>query len=243
MGASSRSFISPNDQRGTVILVLENEVDPDTRYFVPEIVRYLPDEVTIHDAVHEGGRPSFRDIDGVVLAGSTAGVYDADEHSWIAEEKTFVHDLLTHQIPTLGICFGHQLVNDALGGRIEHQGLKAELVEANLRDDPLFESVSSTIPAVHGDVVVKSGSGMESIASVENYEFFAARHADAPIWTIQYHPEFTARLRERIARDFGWRENDHSFEDVTASRTLSNFSRLVDGVAESETNRNRSEGR
>jgi len=210
-----------------MLLVVENEVDPKTRYFVPEIVRHLPAEVTVHDAVADGGQPSLRGIDGVVLAGSTAGVSDAADRPWIGAEREFVRELFDRRLPTLGICFGHQLVNDALGGCVEHRGLRAELVDAELRDDPLFESVSSTIPAVHGDAVVKAGDGMESIASIDGYEFFATRHADAPMWTTQYHPEFTARLRKHIERDFGWRENDHSFEDVTASRTLSNFARIA----------------
>jgi GMP synthase (glutamine-hydrolysing) len=228
-----------------MILVLENEVDPEARWFVPEIVRQLPAEVAVHDAVAEGGRPSLDDLDslddvddfddfdgiddldGVVLAGSTAGVYEEGEHPWMSEEKTFVRDLLDREIPALGICFGHQLVNDALGGRVEHRGLRAELLEADLTDDPLFEHVSSTIPAVHGDVVRDAGDGMRSIASVENYEAFATRHADAPMWTVQYHPEFTARFRDRVAREFGWRENCLGFGDVTASRTLANFVQIA----------------
>lgn len=220
--------MSWRDQGRTVILVVENEVDPGTRYFVPEIVRHLPVDVAVHDVVRNEGWPSLRGIDGVVLAGSTAGVADATDRPWIEAEREFVRDLLDRRVPTLGICFGHQLVNDAFGGRVRHRGLRAELVEATLEDDPLLEGVSPTIPAVHGDVVVEAGDGMASIASTEDYEHFATRHANAPLWTTQYHPEFTARLQGRIERDFGWRENDHSFEDVTASRTLSNFARLVE---------------
>ena len=68
---------------------------------------------------------------------------------------------------------------------------------------------------------------MRVIGSVEGYENFATRHRNAPVWTVQYHPEFTDRLKSRIRADFGWTENRHSFEDVTAARTLSNFAQLV----------------
>lgn len=211
-----------------MLLIVENEVDLATRYFVPEIVSHLPAEAVVHDAVAEGGRPSLRGVDGVILSGSTSGVYEKDERPWIADEEQFVRDLRDRSVPVLGICFGHQLVNEALGGRVEHQGLRTELVEADLADDPLFEGVSPTIPAIHGDVVGEAGEQMDTIASVDGYEHFATRHAEAPIWSTQYHPEFTTRLRERIAQDIGWHENHLSFEAVTAARTLANFAQLVE---------------
>jgi GMP synthase (glutamine-hydrolysing) len=216
----------------TMILVLENEVDPETRYFVPEIVRHLRSaeadiEIDVYDYTDEGGQPSLRGVEGVVIGGSTAGVYEADTYPWMDEQREFVHDLIDRRIPTLGVCFGHQLVNEALGGHVEHHGLQAELVRADLRDDPLFKGVSPIIPAVHGDVVTERGNGLSPIASTDSYETFATRHRDAPLWTVQYHPEFTDRLKARIATDFGWTENRRSFGDVTASRTLSNFVRLA----------------
>jgi GMP synthase (glutamine-hydrolysing) len=211
-----------------MLLIVENEVDLATRYFVPEIISHLPTEVVVHDAVAEGGRPSLRGANGVILAGSTSGVYEKDERPWISDEEQFVRRLCDRNIPTLGICFGHQLINEALGGRVEHQGLRAELVEADLTNDPLFKGVSSTLPALHGDVVVEAGEPMDTIASVDGYRHFATRHAEAPIWTTQYHPEFTSRLRERIAQDIGWHENHLSFEAVTATRTLVNFAQLVE---------------
>lgn len=210
-----------------MLLIIENEVDPAIRYFVSEIVRYLPTEVVVHDAVAEGGHPSLSGIDGVILSGSTGGVYEKDEHSWIAEEMEFVRELREQRIPTLGVCFGHQLINEAFGGHVEHHGLQAELVEVDLADDPLFQDLSPIIPTVHSDVVVEPGDQMETIASVDGYEHFATRHAVTPIWSIQYHPEFTMRLRERIAQDIGWEENHLSFEEVDASRTFSNFAQLV----------------
>lgn len=215
-----------------MLLVLENEIDPETRYFVPEIVRHLRSaeadvEIEVYDYASEGGQPSLRGVEGVVVGGSTAGVYEAETYPWMNEQKEFVRDLVARRMPTLGVCFGHQLVNDALGGHVEHHGLHAELVRADLRDVPLFEGVSPIIPAVHGDVVTKRGTGLFSIASTNGYENFATRHRDAPVWTVQYHPEFTERLKARIAADFDWTENRRSFADVTASRTLSNFARLA----------------
>lgn len=215
-----------------MFLAIENEVDPEYRYF-GRALRELLSETRTFDAVREEWPPDLDGIDGVVIGGSTAGVYEADDHPWMASERAFVRRLVDEEIPTLGICFGHQIVNEALGGRVEHQGLTNELVEVDLADDPLFEGVEPTIPAVHGDLVVEAGEGMDPIASADYYESFATRHREAPVWTVQYHPEFTADLLDRIRADFGWTENERSFSAVTAQRTLGNFQKLVQAEQDS----------
>lgn len=209
-----------------MLLVLENEVDPETRYFVPEIRRYL-DDSEVYTYADEGGRPSLESVDGVVVSGSTAGIYERDDYPWMDDALALVEELVEREIPTLGVCFGHQLLNTALGGRVEHRGLTNELVRATLDSDPIFEGVNDVIPAVHGDHVVERGEDMEVIASTDYYENFATRHHDAPVWTMQYHPEFTGDLLPRIESDFDWQENDLSFEDVSVEQTLRNFEELA----------------
>jgi GMP synthase (glutamine-hydrolysing) len=208
-----------------MLLVCENEVDPSKRYFVREMRRHLPAH-RVYDYVREGGRPSLDGVDGVVLAGSTAGVYESDDHPWMDDERAFVRELVDRGVPTLGVCFGHQLVNDALGGTVEHVGLTAEFVDVELADDPLFADVRSRIPLVHGDQVTSPGATMEPIAAADYYPYLATRHREAPVWTVQYHPEFTDRLVDRIAADFEWHD-DRTFEGVTAVRTLDNFAALA----------------
>ncbi len=210
-----------------MLLVVENEVNPDYHYFVRSMESFLP-EYEVYDYVTEGGQPPLSAVDGVIMAGSTAGVYERDEYSWMDEEAELVRELVEREIPTLGICFGHQMVNHALGGEVEHRGLTNELVRAELADGPLFEGVSSVVPAVHGDHVVELGEGMEPIGSTSYNEYFATRHRTVPLWTTQFHPEFTSKLLPRIMHDFGWQENELSFADANGERVFDNFSRLVD---------------
>jgi GMP synthase (glutamine-hydrolysing) len=209
-----------------MLLVCDTEVDPDAYGYLPRALRaLLPD----HDHYHyptRGGVPSLDGVDAVVVTGSTAGVYEVDDRPWIEEAKTFVRRAVDRGVPTLGVCFGHQLVNDALGGHVEHRGLTARLVDTDLADDPLFDGVEPTFPMVHGDHVTDLGEGMEPIASADYYPFLATRHAEAPVWTTQYHPEFTGEFLPRIERDFGW-TGARDFGDVTAARTVANFCRLA----------------
>jgi GMP synthase (glutamine-hydrolysing) len=209
-----------------MLLVCDTEVDPDAYGYLPRALRgLLPDHERYHYPTR-GGEPSLDGVDAVVVTGSTAGVYEADDRPWIPRARQFVRQLVDREIPTLGVCFGHQLVNDALGGRVEHRGLTARLVDAELDDDPLFAGVSPTIPMVHGDHVVETGDGMEPIASADYYPLLATRHAAAPVWTTQYHPEFTADLLPAIERDFGW-DGTREFDGVNTERTVANFRRLA----------------
>lgn len=86
-------------------------------------------------------------------------------------------------MPTLAICFGHQLVNAALRGRVEHRWLTARLVEAEFADDPSFDGVASAVPAVHGDAVTETETGMDVVESTDHAPAFATRHRTAPVWS------------------------------------------------------------
>lgn len=64
-----------------------------------------------------GGMPlgAPDDADGWLISGSKHGVYD--DLDWIAPLKAFVRDCIDDRVPVVGVCFGHQLLADALGGR------------------------------------------------------------------------------------------------------------------------------
>ncbi len=225
--------MSDSPVRPTVILVLQNEVDSDNRYFVPEIRRHLDAAgatVRVHPYADTGGRPdALADADAVVLSGSTAGVYETESYPWMNDLRAMVRDLRDDRVPTLGICFGHQLVNDAFGGRVEHRGLRRGIETVRFGDDPLFEGVGSRVPVVHGDFVTDLGDGLAPIADADYHDHVATRHRNAPVWTVQYHPELTASLLPRIDADFGWPTDpdDRDFSGVTVERTLANFVDLV----------------
>ena len=208
------------------LLVVRNEVDPDCEYHCDALASYFPGAEAV-DYPSERSL-SLAGVDGVVFTGSTAGVYERDDRPWIVDQEELVRELIEREIPTLGVCFGHQVVNAALGGTVEHVGTTSGLVEADLDDDPIFEGVSPIVPLVHGDFVTETGEGMAVIASAEYYHALATRHREAPVWTVQFHPEFTADLRERIEADFGWTDNDHDYDDVSATRVFDNFRSIVD---------------
>ncbi|MFW6458308.1 MAG: type 1 glutamine amidotransferase [Halodesulfurarchaeum sp.] len=189
-----------------------------------EVARLLPsDEVKVYNYPNESGDPSLAGVDAVVVGGSEAGTYDEPDEPWITAQKEFLEEaVIDREIPLFGICFGHQLINEALGGEVVDTGtFRAHLVEADLGEDPLFAGVDSIVPVLHSDIVAERASDMEVIASTPYDDNFATRHVDKPIWTVQYHPEFTPEIKPEYEEV--WEENEFSFADSNAYLTFENF--------------------
>ncbi len=207
------------------LAVVRNEVRADYEYHCDALASHFPDAREVDFPAGERFDP--RDFDGVVLSGSTAGVYEADERPWIREQERLVQTLVERQVPTLGVCFGHQIANSALGGTVRHEGMTARLVVVEFADDPVFAGVEPVVAASHGDVVTDAGREMDVIASAEHCRVFGTRHRRVPLWTVQFHPEFTADIRDQLAEDFDWTVTDCAFADVNAPRVFENFQSLV----------------
>jgi GMP synthase (glutamine-hydrolysing) len=174
---------------GPDIAVVRNEVDDDYEYHCDALASYLPEAREVDFPAGERLEPG--DVDGVVLSGSTAGVYEADDRPWIRDQERLVRELVEREIPTLGVCFGHQVANRALGGTVRHEGMVARLVAVTFPPDPLFEGVAPVVAATHGDVVTEPGDGMAVIASTDYYRAFGTRHR--PLLRGREH---ATRLRE-----------------------------------------------
>lgn len=203
-----------------MILVLDNEVQPGYRYLGPEIERLLPDSEYVVGA-GDTEPPEPDGYDGVVLSGSTASVYESDHEPWLEPQYDLIERCIGEQIPLLGICFGHQLVNYALGGHVEADRRRSTFVEMDHTDtDEVLAGVEPVVPVLHADLVTELGRGMEATATTAYNEFFCSTHRDAPLWTVQFHPEFTPRVSDRPS---DWAPSEHTFDDSNATRVLENF--------------------
>ena len=63
----------------------------------------------------------IHDADGWLITGSRHGAYE--DHPWIPPLEEFIRDAYAAQVPLVGICFGHQIIAQAMGGKVEkYQG-------------------------------------------------------------------------------------------------------------------------
>jgi GMP synthase (glutamine-hydrolysing) len=203
-----------------MILVLDNEVQPDYRFLGPEIDRLLPDSKYVV-AAGDKEPPEPDAYDGIVLSGSTASVYEIEHQSWLEPQYDLIERCIDKQIPLLGICFGHQQVNYALGGQVEEDCRRSRFIEMEqTNSDEILTDVEPIVPVLHSDLVTELGSGMEATAKASYNEFFCSTHHDAPLWTVQFHPEFTTRVSDRPS---DWNPDEYTFADSNSTLVLENF--------------------
>ena len=159
-------------------------------------------------APYRGDRlPLPEDIRGVVITGSHAMV--TDQAAWSEGTKAWIPEIVTAGIPLLGICFGHQLLAHALGGRVAACAVGVEIgtVEINLRkqaaEDILFQHLPERIHvhASHTESVVRLPRNAVLLASNthEPHHAFAIGRA---AWGLQFHPEFDADIMDTYMDEF-----------------------------------------
>jgi len=145
-------------------------------------------------------------FDGVVVTGSRSSVYEDAE--WIDATREWVRAAVEeHELPALGVCWGHQLLADALGGTVVDMGeyeigyREIERVEASTGDaedeDPVLSGLPASFTAftTHSDVVVELPPGATETARNE-YGNHGFRLGDA--FGVQFHPEYDRRTAKSV---------------------------------------------
>lgn len=151
-----------------------------------------------------------RDFDAVIATGSPRSV--TERAPWMGRTGSWLREAAEQRVPVLGVCFGHQLLAEAFGGRVGRspRGREIGTVELRLtaagREDPLFESVPAVFSAqaTHEDVVLDAPPELEVLAS-NGHSRIQAFRAGPFVRAVQFHPEFEpAALRalaeSRLAR-------------------------------------------
>jgi len=185
--------------------------------------------------------------DGLVVMGGAMGAHDDEKSPWLPAVRELIRRASAADVPTLGICLGHQLCAVALGGEIEvnPKGRQLGLLDvgwtADAVDDELMGDLVGPRRAMHwnDDVVTRLPDGAVQLATADTGEVQAARHAPT-VWGIQWHPEvddelvaiwaneggLTAAEKERLLDDLvrerrdldeAWRPLAERFADLVAS--------------------------
>jgi GMP synthase-like glutamine amidotransferase len=130
--------------------------------------------------------------DGYVISGSPASVYEP--HAWIGELTRFLQSA-SGKVPMVGICFGHQLLAQAFGGKVVRspKGLGAGLHRYTVKDRaPWMGEVGQIVlPALHQDQVVGLPPDAILLAGSEFTPYGMLSYPQRRAVSVQCHPEFT----------------------------------------------------
>lgn len=125
-------------------------------------------------------------VKGLILSGGPSSVYEEDAPK--CDDRIFELG-----IPVLGICYGHQLIAHLFGGEVKPASAKEFGAIIVFIDKPvgLLEGLENVekVWMSHSDSVVKLPKGWEVLAHTENSPIAAFKHANKPVFGVQWHPE------------------------------------------------------
>ena len=133
-----------------------------------------------------------------MITGSPAGVYEP--LPWIEPLQEFIRS--ADGAKMVGICFGHQIMAEALGGHVEKsdRGWGAGLHRYTVvRAEPWIDT-SGTIagPASHQDQVVRQPPNTDVVAASDFTPFASLAWRDRPAISFQFHPEFSPAFAKAL---------------------------------------------
>jgi len=138
-------------------------------------------------------------FDAFVVTGSRASVYW--DEPWIDDVAEWTEEAIDRGLPALGVCWGHQLLADVLGGEVEDMG-EYEIGYRTVRqrgDSPLFDGLDREFVAfeTHSDRVVALPDGAVPIAE-NDYGVQGFQHGH--VFAVQFHPEYDRRTAAEVTR-------------------------------------------
>lgn len=139
-------------------------------------------------------------IRGIILSGGPFSVYEK-------AAPRIDPEILSLDVPILGICYGHQLIAHLLGGTVDASPLReyghAELVID--RRSPLLDGIprKTQVWMSHGDRILSPPQPFSPLAHTENTRYAIVKHRKRPIWGLQFHPEVThTTLGDKMLANF-----------------------------------------
>jgi GMP synthase (glutamine-hydrolysing) len=151
---------------------------------------YHLDRVDVTDP--QFGALDLTEPDLLIMMGGPMAVYDQAKHPWIACQQRRLAQRLERDRPTLGVCFGAQLIASALGaavfpGPVKEVGFHRLTIVPSLAAAPLRHLQDLPVLHWHGDTFTLP-AGAERLASSERYDNQAFRLGQN-ILALQFHAE------------------------------------------------------
>ena len=183
--------------------------------------------------VFEGAAlPDPAGLEGILITGSAAGVYE--DHAWLPPLRAFVRKAYAAGTPMLGVCFGHQLMADALGGDVRKSvkgwGLGRHTYDVKSRPGFLASDLPAlSIACSHQDQVIVAPPEAEVFLGSDFTPNAGLVYRNGRAVSLQPHPEFHDDYTLALAELRRGRAPGHIIDAAVASVATPSHSREVAG--------------
>jgi GMP synthase-like glutamine amidotransferase len=172
--------------------------------------------------------PDPSSAEAALITGSPVGVYD--DLDWISDLKDWIQRAGARQVPQVGICFGHQLMAEAFGGRAHKApqgwGLGRHTYRVGKAEPWMVASKQRLHLAVsHQDQVLEAPATARVLAHSDFTPYAALVYDHAPALSFQGHPEFCPSFADALIRS---RRGTRFSEDM-ADTALASLEAPLDG--------------
>jgi GMP synthase (glutamine-hydrolysing) len=146
------------------------------------------------------GDPPPDSANAVLVLGASANPDQEAEHPWIAREREWVRDLIARGVPTLGVCFGAELVGEAGGGRavrlpVAEIGWQEASLTPEAASDPLLSALPERFSSLQWHSYAAEPAPSATVLARSPASAQAYRVAERA-WGIQFHAEVTPEIVE-----------------------------------------------
>lgn len=149
--------------------------------------------------------PHAKDVAGAIITGSGAMV--TERLAWSEQTAGWIRDAMDIELPLFGVCFGHQLMAHALGGRVDYLpgGHEIGTLPITLLPDAADDVAAATAPATfrahttHEQAVLEASPGAVVLARSARDPHQMLRYGRNAVST-QFHPEFSAEVMRAYVR-------------------------------------------
>ena len=163
------------------------------------------DELEVVRAHAGEALPDARSYAGAIVTGSPAMV--SERLDWSEATAGWLRPAIASGLPILGICYGHQLLAHALGGRVDYHASGREIGTVAIErlpaahGDPLLGAVPAQFQAhaSHQQSVLELPSDAVALARSAHDPNHAVRYATR-VWGLQFHPEFSVEIMRGYLR-------------------------------------------
>jgi len=227
-----------NDNHNKILIILTGSTYSDIRQNMGDFDSWIKqrcydlwdkwDTIKIEDSKPD----EIENYAGVIFTGSHNTV--TKEYHYLSRAEHLLDKIVDKEIPTLGICFGHQLINKLFGGKIVRSpvGMEIGVVDIQLTlegmSDPWFINSNTgkiKVYSCHDDLVIDPGVNFVQLAW-NNFSIYQATSYQGFIRTVQFHPEFykpilAAYIRKNIDKlKTQYNQSLHSIKSI--SKTIDN---------------------